>query len=163
MLKKITTKYLILFLSVFSLSLISPINNNANANMLNKFKKGFYFEKYENAEEAQKALLELHPIGSDVEDLVSTLDAAGGRCGIYETKVKTYTEIFEGKEVVGTSQFEAKKEAIVTPHDYYRCDYMEYKLPLGFGYYSWVVYINVENTNHKAITKIVVGSGLSII
>jgi len=35
--------------------------------MFNKFKKGFYFEKYKTAEEAESALLELHPIGSDIE------------------------------------------------------------------------------------------------
>jgi len=52
-------------------------NSNANANIFNKFKKGFYFEKYSTAEEAKAALLELHPIGSDVEGLVKTLERAG--------------------------------------------------------------------------------------
>lgn len=45
--------------------------------MLNKFKTGFYFEKYNTAEEAKAALLKLHPIGSDVDDLVKTLERAG--------------------------------------------------------------------------------------
>jgi hypothetical protein len=53
--------------------------NNANANMLNKFKDGFYFEKYSTADEAKEALLELHPIGSDVGDLVKTLEGANGK------------------------------------------------------------------------------------
>ena len=76
MLKKSTTKYLILFLSFLFLSVLQPINN-ANANMFNKFKKGFFFEKYSSANEAQKALLELHPIGSDAGELVKTLERAG--------------------------------------------------------------------------------------
>jgi len=69
--------FLILILSIMSLSM--TINNNAEANMLNKFKKGFYFEKYKTAEEAKAALLELHPIGSDVDGLVRTLEGADAK------------------------------------------------------------------------------------
>ena len=65
--------------------------NNANANMLNKFKDGFYFEKYSTAEEAKEALLELHPIGSDVGELVKTLEGAGGKCGTID-KIKYNTK-----------------------------------------------------------------------
>jgi len=54
-------------------------SNNANANMFNKFKKGFYFEKYKTAEEAKSDLLELHPIGSDVEGLIRTLEGADAK------------------------------------------------------------------------------------
>lgn len=68
-------KFLILFFGI--LTAILPINNNANANMFNKFRDGFYFEKYDTAEEAKAALLELHPIGSDVGELVGTLEGAG--------------------------------------------------------------------------------------
>ena len=57
--------------------------NCANANMFNKFRKGFYFEKYSTAEELKTALLELHPIGSDVGELVRTLEGAGEVCNIY--------------------------------------------------------------------------------
>ena len=49
---------------------------NSDANMFNKFKTGFYFEKYKTAEEAKTALLKLHPIGSDVGELVRTLERA---------------------------------------------------------------------------------------
>ena len=60
-----------------TLTLVIISTSNANANMFNKFKKGFYFEKYSTAEEAKAALLELHPIGSDVGDLIKTLERAG--------------------------------------------------------------------------------------
>ena len=140
MLKKITTKYLILFLSVFSLSLISPINNNANANMLNKFKKGFYFEKYENAEEAQKALLELHPIGSDVEELVKTLDIATSKEKIFDKSVDDL------------------RDRISKKGSYFYFDYTEYVMPF-VGVSRWIVVVDVDTTNYKIITKIQIGSG----
>lgn len=73
------------------LILITPITQ-ANANMFNKFKKGFYFEKYNtfhlfpktihkkiDIEEARNALLEVHPIGSDARSLFQTLDKAGAK------------------------------------------------------------------------------------
>ncbi len=71
-------KFLILFLSFFL-----SINNNANAHMFNKFKKGFYFEKYSTTEEAEKALLKLYPIGSNANELVRTLDIAVGKENIF--------------------------------------------------------------------------------
>ena len=37
----------------------------------------FKFEKYKTAADAKAALLELHPVGSSVEDLVNTLQEAG--------------------------------------------------------------------------------------
>lgn len=67
--------FLVLAISILSLTITAT--NNAEANMFNKFRKGFYFEKYKTAEEAKAALLELHPIGSDVEGLVMTLEGAG--------------------------------------------------------------------------------------
>ena len=73
--KKISTIPLLLLLA--SMLTISS-TNDANANMFNKFKKGFYFEKYKTAEEARTALLELHPVGSNVGELVRTLERAGG-------------------------------------------------------------------------------------
>ena len=65
-----------LLLTIF-LSFFLSTPNQANANMFNKFKKGFYFEKYKNAQEAKAELLKLHPIGSDVGELVKTLEGAG--------------------------------------------------------------------------------------
>ena len=82
---KCTTKSLILSLFVLFLSLTTTANN-ANANMFNKFKNGFYFEKYKTAEEAKAALLELHPIGSDVEGVVRTLTGAGAVNRTIESK-----------------------------------------------------------------------------
>lgn len=37
----------------------------------------FRFEKYKTAEEAEKALLQLHPVGSDVQNIARTLQQAG--------------------------------------------------------------------------------------
>ncbi len=54
-------------------------NKNSEAKMFNKFKKGFYFEKYKTAEEAKAVLLELHPIGSDVDGLLKRLEGANGK------------------------------------------------------------------------------------
>jgi hypothetical protein len=48
-----------------------------NGGAINKFKPGFYFEKYKTIEEVKKELLKLYPIGSDVEDLVKTLELSG--------------------------------------------------------------------------------------
>jgi hypothetical protein len=48
-----------------------------NGASINKFRSGFYFEKYKTAEEAEAALLKLHPIGSSVDELVKTLERAG--------------------------------------------------------------------------------------
>ena len=68
--------------------------NQAHANMFNKFREGFYFEKYNPAyfkispkvgdknraiSEARTALLELHPTGSSYENLFKTLDKAGAK------------------------------------------------------------------------------------
>ena len=66
----ITKSLLIILFSIFTIS----TTNEAQANMFNKFKKGFYFEKYKTAEEARAALLEMHPVGSDVEELLKTLE-----------------------------------------------------------------------------------------
>jgi len=68
---------------------------NSDANMFNKFKKGFYFEKYKTAEEAKAALLELHPIGSDVEGLIKTLERAGGN--VYISNMSNYKKFYQEK------------------------------------------------------------------
>ena len=49
---------------------------NANQNFSNRFKEGFYFEKYSNAKEARAALLKLHSIGSDIAALRRSLEDA---------------------------------------------------------------------------------------
>ena len=74
----LTTALLTIFLLAIS-------TNQAQANMFNRFREGFYFEKYKTAEEARAALLELHPIGSDIEGLVGTLEGAGAK------HIKTFT------------------------------------------------------------------------
>jgi len=42
---------------------------------------GFRFEDYETGDEAKKALLRDHPIGSYADDLVQKLEALGAECG----------------------------------------------------------------------------------
>lgn len=74
--KKLSAKILII------ISILLAATTNSNANMFNKFKKGFYFEKYKTAEEAKVALLELHPIGSGVGELIKTLEQVGVKCVI---------------------------------------------------------------------------------
>ena len=68
---------------------------NSDANMFNKFKDGFYFEKYSSADEAKAALLELHPIGSDVEGLIKTLEMAGGN--VYISNMSNYKKFYQEK------------------------------------------------------------------
>ena len=91
----LTTVLLTIFLLAISV-------NQAQANMFNRFREGFYFEKYKTAEEAKAALLEMHPIGSSVESLIKTLKGAGAKVteedfGDYK---KFYTEEWkrEGRE-----------------------------------------------------------------
>jgi hypothetical protein len=72
-------KSLIIFL--ISILPLIAISTSANASMFNRFKKGFYFEKYKTADEAKEELLRFHPIGSDVEGLMVTLKKAGMKCG----------------------------------------------------------------------------------
>jgi hypothetical protein len=82
----IIKNFIIALTITLTLAIIST--SNANANMFNRFKKGFYFEKYSTAEEAKAALLELHPIGSDVGDLIKTLERAGAN--VSEEDLKEY-------------------------------------------------------------------------
>lgn len=63
-----------LTVSVFILTMFMATNSHAK--FINKFKDGFYFEKYKTAEEAKTELLKRHPIGSDVEPLLETLRGA---------------------------------------------------------------------------------------
>ena len=85
--KNFIIAFTLAFILTFTLTLTLVIisTSNANANMFNKFKKGFYFEKYSTADEAKAALLELHPIGSDVGELVKTLERAGAEVKKYKT------------------------------------------------------------------------------
>jgi len=72
---------------------------NANQNFSNRFKEGFYFEKYSDAEEARAALLELHPIGSDVVALSRTLEKAGAR-HIPSTKKEAFYRYIQNKDSI---------------------------------------------------------------
>ena len=63
--------------TLFFLFPLMLITQNAQAKFMNKFKDGFYFEKYKTEKEVKNALLELHPIGSYSKDLITTLQGAG--------------------------------------------------------------------------------------
>ena len=63
---------------------------NANQNFSNRFKEGFYFEKYSNAKQVRAALLKLHPIGSDIEALRRSLEKAGAKQDLNYTSRVAY-------------------------------------------------------------------------
>jgi hypothetical protein len=73
---KLIKKNITIFVSIFCI-LFFQLQNNAQANMFNKFKKGFYFEKYDTAKEAQNELLRLYPIGNDVNGLIELIKDSG--------------------------------------------------------------------------------------
>ena len=76
MTKKILTHLLTIAIILSSLlASASP----AQANIFNKFREGFYFEKYSTVEEAKEEILKLHPIGSDTDELIKTLEKAGAK------------------------------------------------------------------------------------
>ena len=77
------TKIGILF--ILLITAVVGLNNESEAKMLNKFKEGFYFEKYKTEEEVKEVLLKLHPVGSNLKKLVDTLERAGA--GKYSPKI----------------------------------------------------------------------------
>ena len=81
MTKKILT-HLLTIAAILSSLLTSA--SPAQANIFNKFRKGFYFEKYSTVEEAKEEILKLHPIGSDADELIKTLERAGCKCKIID-------------------------------------------------------------------------------
>jgi hypothetical protein len=98
--QKFYTQLLKIIFIILSMSLTIIPYNNADAIMFNKFKRGFYFEKYDDGNEAKNALLKIHPVGSDIEDLFETLRKAGANCNIYSAdKIKEY--IFTKDQLLG--------------------------------------------------------------
>ena len=59
--------------------------------LVSKLSPGFRFEKYKTAEDAKRALLQLHPVGSDVDDLIETLKKIGVDCKVDHTQYGTFT------------------------------------------------------------------------
>lgn len=65
----------------------------------------FRFENYKTGEEAQAALLELHPIGSDAKALIERLRALGARCERSKDKrypATTFCVYYEPEILFGT-------------------------------------------------------------
>ena len=111
----IIKNFIIAFTLTFTLILTLVIisTSNANANIFNKFKKGFYFEKYSTAEEAKAALLELHPIGSDVGDLIKTLERAGTE--VSEMKAYELKNIKRDFNEVWIKSYSYSNESFINP------------------------------------------------
>ena len=61
---------------------------------LNAQEKSFRFEDYSNGEKAARALLKLHPIGSDVMPLKETLENAGANCTLGENSYGKFLSCF---------------------------------------------------------------------
>lgn len=80
--------------------------NQAQANIFNRFREGFYFEKYKTAEEAKVELLKLHPIGSDVQPLIETLERAGASVEMRDLKnyEKFYTKEYREWKLRGNAE-----------------------------------------------------------
>ena len=153
--------FLFAIIEIFTLFII--IKNGGDVHMFNKFKKGFYFEKYKTAEEAKTVLLKLHPIGSDIEGLVKTLERSAGECGIYREETESYDYISDssGEKGVGKRRLVTKREIVSDSKlDYFSCGYHE-------GYYlfpfsiicavDWSVTANVNSGDSNKISTIAVG------
>lgn len=138
-----TAKMEVFLVSIIAILTILLLASNANAGIFNRFKKGFYFEKYKTSNDVKEALLKLHPPGSNVEELIKTIKKAGGQCAM------------------GNRQTNELIQKISKPDDFYQCYYMQYGIPL-IGDYSWRIniYLNSDFTTTKEIDVI---SGASTI
>tara|TARA_Y100000389_G_C17444416_1_gene510681 strand:+ start:430 stop:834 length:405 start_codon:yes stop_codon:yes gene_type:complete len=65
------------FILVALLSITTLIEANA---MSGSEIKNFKFEDYKTEKAAKEALLEIHPIGSNFNGLITTLEQSGGKC-----------------------------------------------------------------------------------
>jgi hypothetical protein len=152
------SKVVIKLFAIIPIFTLFIIIEDGDANMFNEFKKGFYFEKYKTAEEAKTVLLKLHPIGSDVEGLVKTLERAAGRkCGIYREETESYDFISDssGEKGVGKRRLVTKREIVSDSKlDHFSCGYREYYL---FGCdVDWSVTTNVNSGDNNKISTIAV-------
>lgn len=69
----------------------------------------FRFEKFENGNEAKKALLEMHPVGSSVSGLVQTLEKAGSKIKYINKKDFPYQE-WRDKGAAGAIDYDYKQD-----------------------------------------------------
>jgi hypothetical protein len=107
-----------------------------NSRLINKILPGFYFEKYKTAEEAKETLLKLHPIGSDVDELLKTLKKAGGNI----SKIEKMYDSWIDEGVVGV----------------YSADYFEINDSYIFFGCKWGISIFYDN--NKKIYKLIVNA-----
>ncbi len=149
--KKLSAKILII------ISILLAATTNSNANMFNKFKKGFYFEKYKTAEEAKSELLELYPIGSDVNELLKALKKAGAEYGIYREEMESYEYVSNdsGKKGVGKRRLVTKREIISDAAlDYFSCEYRERYYLFPFCSIDWLVTINIDSKDNAKTSAV---------
>jgi len=128
--------------------IIHPILSAISA--FNHVKSGFRFEKHKTADSAKEALLEAHPIGSKVNELVEALKKAGAKCSITDWKVNS-------KKIDPLSSIDSLniKEKISKPEDGYICFYEEPELVFST---SWIVNVRVSFDNWDLIKEIEVNS-----
>lgn len=131
-------KNFLIVLSISILSLAITTSNNAEAKMFNKFKKGFYFEKYKTAEEAKAELLKLHPIGSDVEGLVKTLEGANAKFINSVNRKDLLSDPAREREYF----YEVSKSASIMREYQY-----EFGIPI-VNPMMWFILIYCDNNNH---------------
>lgn len=67
----------ITLITIISIIVLFNVASYFKGNWTNKFRDGFYFEKYKTADKAKEALLGLHPIGSNAKSLINTIEKAG--------------------------------------------------------------------------------------
>ena len=119
---------------IFLLILISITITGAQAMSLFGKKEGFRFEDYKTAEEAQAALLELHPVGEDYTNIVKSLENAGASCQLFNKNTAKVVSKLENKD------------------HFIRCSYRQKNLILS---YEWAVLIECNyGASPKTIREI---------
>jgi len=95
---------------------------------------GFRFEKYETKEQAEAVLLQMHPVGSSVDDLLKTLKDAGATVTTYNyTKWSTRAE---GE--VGEYSYTLSKNGCIGLDSY------QWAGPVGYDVNRKIIYFGVN-------------------
>ncbi len=108
------SKIKIFFIAITSIFVLLIASIQVSVKTLNHFKKGFYFEKYGKVEEAKEVLLNMHPIGSDVNALVATLKKAGA--SVEEMKEKDFRKEWRVVGFKGALHYSYMQSGFFTPN-----------------------------------------------
>ena len=128
--------------------IIHPILSAISA--FNHLRGGFRFEKYSTAKSAEESLLAIHPIGSEVRDLIKTIKKTGAKCFITDWKINT-----KQTDPLSSTKSLSIKDVILKPEDGYICFYEEPELIFST---SWVVNVYINPANWRIIKTIKVNS-----